>query len=69
MITFQHQSEVRQIIYGEFDLETAIEILRQAQRELDGVMLDEDGDAFEASWNYCCDLRRAERFVIYGEAE
>ena len=65
MITFQHQSEVRQIIYGEFDLETAIEILRQAQRELDAVTLDEE-EFDSASWNYCRDLRRAECVTIYG---
>ncbi len=67
MIGFQHQSEVRQVALGEFDLPMSIAILRQAQRELDGFLLDEDGDDFAASWDYCCDVRRAERFTIYGE--
>ena len=68
-IAFQHQSEVRRIIYGEFDLEMSIEILREAQRELDAALLqlEEDEDIDAASWNYSRDLRRAERFAIYGD--
>ena len=62
MIAFQHQSDVKRIIMDEFDMPTAVKILREAQREANEIA--------EEAWNYASLVRRAEKVLIYGsEAE
>lgn len=60
MMTFQHQSDVRRVIMDEFDLPRASEILRQAKREAD--------EAHEDAFSYASLVRRAERWLLYGDA-